>query len=126
MVSFLGGKKFEISHENFELLTDQAVEDGGEGLGMAPFDLFLSSIVSCNAMVVLGFLRRRNIDTEGLKLTMYPDYNEEENRVHSLKIVVDVPKDFPEKYRRALTKSLDVCTVKKHIMDPPEFMVEIR
>ena len=62
VVSFLGGKKFEISHENFELLTDQAVEDGGEGLGMAPFDLFLSSIVSCNAMVVLGFLRRNLSD----------------------------------------------------------------
>lgn len=125
-VSFLEGKKFEISHENYKFLTDQAVEDGGEGAAMPPFDLFLSSIVACSAMVALGFFRKRNIETKGLKLTMYPDYEEEANRVHSLKIVVDAPPSFPEKYKKALVKSLDICTVKKHILNPPEFKVEVR
>lgn len=125
IVTYLDGKKMEISHSGLRLVTDQAVEDGGEGIALSPFDLFLASILSCSGMVVLSFLKKRGIDPKGLQLKMQPDYKEEENVVTSLKIVIDTPKDFPVKYRSALEKVLDVCTVKKHILNPPEFIVEV-
>ncbi len=125
-LTFPGGKKIEIDYGNHKLLTDQKLEDGGEDEGMSPFDLFLASIIACSGSVALGFLRRRNISTKDLKIRMYPDYDEEENRVNKLRIEVDVPDDFPEKYLGALKKVLDTCTVKKHLAKPPEFEVVIK
>ncbi len=120
-LSFPGGKKIEIDYGNHKLLTDQKIEDGGEDAGMSPFDLFLASIIACSGSVTLGFLRKRNISTDSLKLRMFPDYDEVENRVNKVRIEVDVPDDFPEKYLKALGKVLDTCTVKKHLAKPPEF-----
>ena len=125
VVAFPGGKKVEIINGDHSVLTDQAIEDGGDDVAMSPFSLFLASIAACSGIVALSFLRKRNIDTEGLKIRMVPDYDEEANRVNSIKIIVDTPKDFPEKYRSALIKVLDTCTVKKHLINPPEFEVEI-
>ena len=31
--------------------------------------------------------------------------------------------EFPEKYKGAIIKAMDLCTVKKHILNPPEFEI---
>ena len=32
-----------------------------------------------------------------------------------------LPKDFPPQYKNELKKSAELCTVKQHLMTPPEF-----
>jgi len=41
----------------------------------------------------------------------------------SVKITIRLPADFPEKYRDAVVKAAESCTVKKHIQTPPRFEV---
>jgi len=36
---------------------------------------------------------------------------------------IDLPAGFPEKYRNAIVKTAGLCTVKKVLMDPPEFVI---
>jgi hypothetical protein len=36
-----------------------------------------------------------------------------------------LPRGFPEKYRAGITRAMELCTVKRHIMDAPEFSVEL-
>jgi ribosomal protein S12 methylthiotransferase accessory factor len=36
---------------------------------------------------------------------------------------IQVPPDFPEKYRGSLVRSAELCAVKKHLETPPEFEV---
>ena len=38
-----------------------------------------------------------------------------------LRIVLDLPEGFPEKYRAAIERAVDHCAVKKHILEPPRF-----
>ncbi|NTV93040.1 MAG: osmotically inducible protein C, partial [Chlorobiaceae bacterium] len=38
-------------------------------------------------------------------------------------LTIELPPDFPEKYKEAVINSANLCAVKKHIMDPPEFEV---
>ena len=42
------------------------------------------------------------------------------------KVIYDVklPEGFPAKYEKALIKSIELCTVKRHMMTPPEFEVK--
>jgi putative redox protein len=34
-----------------------------------------------------------------------------------------VPDDFPDKYRQGLVKAVELCPVKRHLSDAPEFQV---
>ncbi len=51
--------------------------------------------------------------------------DEAAKRVGCIRIVVEPPPGFPDKYRRALVRAIDQCAVKRHILEPPEFEVEI-
>ena len=44
------------------------------------------------------------------------------------KIALDImlPPDFPEKYKAAVIKAADTCTVKKHLDSPPKITVETK
>lgn len=125
-LSFPGGKKVEVTYGNHKLLTDQPLDNGGDDEAMSPFDVFLASIIACSGIVTLGFIKKRNLSTEDLKIRMIPEYDEDEYMVNKLRIEIDVPDDFPEKYLGALTKALETCTVKKHLVKPPEFEIVIR
>lgn len=48
------------------LVVDGAPEVGGEGRGMRPMELLLSSVASCSAMDVLHILRKQKEPLEGL------------------------------------------------------------
>jgi len=37
-----------------------------------------------------------------------------------------LPPDFPEKYKAAVIKAADTCSVKKHFLNPPEIQVNIK
>jgi ribosomal protein S12 methylthiotransferase accessory factor len=125
-LSFPGGKKVEVTYGNHKLLTDQPLDNGGDDEAMSPFDVFLASIIACSGIVALGFIRKRNLSTEDLKIRMIPTYDEDEYMVDKLRIEIDVPDDFTEKYLGALTKALETCTVKKHLVKPPEFEIVIK
>jgi ribosomal protein S12 methylthiotransferase accessory factor len=46
--------------------------------------------------------------------------------VDKMTITVDLPAGFPEKYRFALVKAIDHCTVKAHIQRAPQFEIVTR
>ena len=38
-------------------------------------------------------------------------------------IELTLPPEFPEKYKGAIVNAMELCTVKKHMHNPPEFTV---
>lgn len=126
IVSFPGGKQVAVDNRQHHVLTDQDLEGGGDDAAMSPFDLFLASIVACSGIVALRFLQKRDLPTEGLNLRMKPLWNEELHLVTDLTLDIDLPESFPEKYRGALVRALDSCTVKRHLVAPPAFHVNMK
>ena len=43
--------------------------------------------------------------------------------VAKVALEIQVPPTFPEKYKDALIRSAEQCTVKKHLENPPKFSV---
>jgi putative redox protein len=120
ILSFPGGKKVEATYHGFQILTDQPVVDGGTGSAPAPFDLFLTSIVTCTGYYVLSFCQKNEIPTEDIRLHAQFQWNAEAHLVDEIRIEVHVPKDFPEKYRNAVIKAAAVCSVKRNLQHPPK------
>ena len=122
-VSFPDGKKIDAKIGEFKINTDQAVENGGDESAPEPFQLFLASIATCAGIYALSFCQSRKISPDGMSLSMECDWEEDKKRCPKMSINLRLPEGFDEKYRKAVVRSMDLCSVKKHMMDPPEFEI---
>jgi len=43
--------------------------------------------------------------------------------VENIDLEIQIPEEFPEKYRASLIHSAELCKVKKHLEHPPKFEV---
>lgn len=120
-IVFPGRKKVDAIYENYTIKTDQPQISGGDGSAPAPFDLFLASIGTCAGIYVLSFCQTRDIPTEGIKLMLNTEKNLETKMIEKIKIEIQLPPEFPEKYKQAVVRSAELCAVKKHMVNPPVF-----
>lgn len=128
-ITFPGGKKVNAEIGGIVIPTDQPIDGGGEGTAPSPFSYFLASIGTCAGIYVLSFCQQRGIDTDGLLLTQNMEFSPDEsgkNRLSRLTLIITLPPGFPEKYRNAIVKTAELCTVKKVITDPPEFVISTK
>jgi len=124
-VRFPGGLKVEAVYRGQTIPTDQPERAGGEGSAPAPFDLFLASIATCAGLYALTFCQQRDLSTEGLAVTMDMVRDPEKHRISKIDLHLTLPEGFPEKYRQAIVRAMDQCAVKRHIIEAPEFSIEI-
>jgi putative redox protein len=124
-IRFPGGKKVEAKYDTKIILTDQPVDDGGEGSAPAPFDLFIASIGTCTGYYVLSFCQKNNIPTDQIKLITRILRNPTTYMVEDIQINIQVPKNFPEKYKNAVVKAAAVCSVKRHLEQPPQINISV-
>lgn len=125
-ITFPGGKKVNAEVNGMVIPTDQPKLQGGDGTAPSPFAHFLASIGTCAGIYVLSFCQERKIPTDRITLTERLEYTSEDGKSKLSTIVLDinVPPDFPEKYRNALIKVADQCAVKKAMMNPPQFEIK--
>jgi putative redox protein len=123
-VSFPGNKKVDASFKGFTIRTDQPVTNGGEGTAPSPFDLFLASIGTCSGVYVLDFCKNRGISLENVRVVQTMKRDPETHLVTEVALRIELPNDFPDKYRDSLIRAVDLCTVKRHILNPPTFTIE--
>jgi ribosomal protein S12 methylthiotransferase accessory factor len=126
IVKFGDGLEVDVEYKGFVVKTDQPAREGGGGTAPSPFDYFLVSLAACAGFYALAFCRERRISVDGLAVTMSTERGEVSKMIDKVTISVDLPADFPEKYRFALVKAVDHCTVKAHLLRPPQFEIVTR
>ena len=125
-VTFPGGKRVNAELSGIVIPTDQPVDDGGEGSAPSPFIYFLASLGTCAGFYVLSFCQQRGIETTGMSLNQQMEFSPDQTgkkRLSRVSMEILLPPGFPEKYRNAVVKTAELCTVKKVITDPPEFII---
>ena len=118
-IVFPGGQKVDALYKGFRIQTDQPKRGRGEGLAPAPFDLFLASIGACAGIYVLSFCQERKIPAEEIKLILDTERDQKSKMISKIKIEIQLPAAFPGKYKDAVVKAAELCTVTKHLNDPP-------
>ena len=123
-VTLPGGMRVDAEYKGFVFKTDQPPHSGGDGSAPAPFDHFLASIATCAGFYVLAFCRERKIPTENIRLVMGMERNPQKKMIGKINIWIELPPDFPDKYKNAVIKAVDTCSVKAHMLDPPVFEIQ--
>ncbi len=122
-IFFEEGRKVNARYNGHLLKTDQPVEAGGNDTAPAPFDLFLASIGTCAGIYVKSFCMQRGIPTDEIRIIQSMEYDFDKRLIGKIKLDIELPPDFPEKYKDAVIKAANLCAVKKHLLDPPEIEV---
>lgn len=122
-ITFEGGKIVTAHHKGFKIKTDQSLQNGGMGSAPSPFDLYLASIGTCTGIYVKSFCDNRQIPVGGIKLIQKTEFSPETGLPVKISIDIQLPDDFPEKYRTSLINVAELCTVKKSVINPPVFEV---
>jgi len=123
-VSFPGGVAVDATVRNHVIHTDQPAPAGSDS-GPSPFDVFLASIATCMGFYALRFCQERSLTTEGLGVTLEPIRAAAGRPVTTIDVQLQLPESFPPKYVNALRRAVDHCAVKRHMLTPPEFRLQI-
>jgi putative redox protein len=116
-IVFPGGARVDAVAGDLVIATDQ------DGSAPAPFALFLASIGTCAGIYVLSFCQQRGLPTDGLKIVQRMSTNPLTRMVENVELDIQLPPNFPEKYKDAVIRSAELCAVKKHLENPPVFNV---
>jgi putative redox protein len=123
LITFPGGVRVDAAYKGFTIQTDQPTYEGGGGTAPAPFDLFLASLGTCAGFYVFVFCRQRGIPVDKVSLVMRMTKGAESKMLEKISIEIQLPPDFPEKYKTAVIRAADTCAVKAHIAKPPLFEI---
>ncbi len=116
-IRFPGGAQVDAVMDGLVVTTNQ------DGTAPAPFGLFLASIGTCAGIYVLSFCKQRGLPTHDLRIVQRMEYNPLTRMVERIELEIQLPPDFPERYKEAVIRAADQCAVKKHLEHPPQFVV---
>jgi putative redox protein len=119
IIEFPGGSRVDAHFGNFTVPTDQPPAASAP----MPFEIFLASIGTCAGIYVLGFCKQRGLSTEGLRIVQRNHSNPATGMVDEIELEIQIPPTIPEKYRDSLIRSAELCKVKKHMEQPPKFII---
>jgi ribosomal protein S12 methylthiotransferase accessory factor len=123
LITFPGGRRVDAVVDGHTVHTDQPKDLGGEDSHPSPFSLFLASLGTCAGVFVQGFCAKRGIPTDGIVLKERP-ISSAEGVLTAVDIEVVLPADFPDKYREAVVRVAQECSVKRAIAAQPTFTVK--
>jgi ribosomal protein S12 methylthiotransferase accessory factor len=122
-ILYPGRKRVRSAYNGYSVDTDQPKKEGGNGTAPTPFDLFLASIGTCAGFYILSFCDSRKISTENIRITLRFDRNKKSHLMEKIDIDINLPDDFPDKYRQPVIRAAEKCTVKRNILHPPIIQV---
>ena len=122
VIDFPGGLQVDAHFGPYTVSTDQP-RPQGSGSAPTPFATFLASIGTCAGIYVLGFCQQRGLPTQGIRIVQSLEANPFTGMVSKVLLDIQLPPEFPEKYKQAVIRGADQCAVKKHFETPPAFDV---
>jgi putative redox protein len=122
IIDFPGGSRVDAHFGDLSVKTDQPPA----ATAPTPFATFLASIGTCAGIYVLGFCQQRGLPTDGIRIIQRMHNDPLSGMIGKIDLEIQVPPTFPEKYLPAMIKSAELCAVKKHLEQPPQFEIYTR
>jgi putative redox protein len=125
VVTWDGGAKFTADIRGHKLVVDQPAKGGGEDSAPMPVELLPASLGTCIALYVQRFLATRSLDASGLEVAVTAVGAPNPNRLARFDVDVKIPGGVPEKYRDAVRRAAEGCTVHHTLVNAPEIAIAI-
>lgn len=125
MATYHDGTRYDIVSGKHRIITDQAVEDGGQDAGMGPVELFVGSVAGCVAYFVGQFCGRHGIPRDGLAVDAEWTMAKGPHRVGHIDIGIHLPHRTTVEQSERLLKVAHGCTVHQSIAVTPTIGIKL-
>jgi putative redox protein len=105
--------RHEIHIGRNRLATDASPEEGGEGSGPSPHDLYDSALGACKALTVLWYAKKKGFPVEGIEVAVERDASQERAGVYRLKAELTLTGALTTAQREELLRVAHKCPVHK-------------
>lgn len=105
--------RHEIHIGRNSLATDGSVEEGGEGSGPSPHDLYDAALGACKALTVLWYAKRKGIPVEGIEVSVERDAGRERSGIYHLSAQLSLTGNLTASQREDLLRVAQKCPVHK-------------
>jgi putative redox protein len=95
------------------LASDLSVEEGGEGSGPTPHDLYDAALGACTALTVLWYAKRKSFHLEGIEVSVERDASQERAGIYRLSAALTLTGDLSAAQREELLRAAQKCPVHK-------------
>lgn len=124
-VTWDGGVRFTADVRGHKVVVDQPQKAGGQDSAPMPLELVPTSLGTCVALFVQQFLVTRGLDASGLTVEVQTVGTANPHRIGKFEVAVKIPGGVPEKYREAVRRAAEGCTVHHTLTHQPEIAVQI-
>jgi uncharacterized OsmC-like protein len=125
VVTWDGGVRFTADIRGHKVSVDQPPQGGGEDRAPMPLELLPASLGTCVALFVKQFLATRGLDPAGMTVEVGTQGAPNPHRIGRFEVQVNVPGGIPDKYRDAVKRVAESCTVHHTLSGHPEIDVTI-
>ena len=124
VIDFPGGARVDAHYGPYDIMTrpnPQRVAARAKRPHLLHYSL--ASLGTCAGIYVLGFCQQRGLPTDGIRIIQRMYRSPATGLIGKVDMEIQVPSSFPEKYHESLIRSAQLCAVKKHLENPPEFEI---
>jgi putative redox protein len=105
--------RHEIYIGGHSLASDVSVEEGGEGSGPNPHDLYDAALGACTALTALWYAKRKNIPVEGIEVSVERDASQERAGIYRLSATLTLTGNLSAAQREEILRAAQKCPVHK-------------
>jgi putative redox protein len=105
--------RHEIHIGRNSLASDLSVEEGGDGSGPNPHDLYDAALGACTALTVLWYAKRRKIPVEGIDVSVERDASQERAGIYHLSAALKLTGNLTAAQREELLGAARKCPIHK-------------
>jgi len=124
-VTWDGGVRFTADIRGHKVRVDQPRQGGGEDTAPGPLELLPAALGTCVAYFVQQFLVTRGVDPTGLEVAVGVAGAPNPHRIGRFEVHLRVPAGMPERYREAVVRAAETCTVHHTLVHKPEIAVTV-
>lgn len=111
--------KTEITNDRNSITADEPKDMGGEDLGLAPFELVLSSLAACKAITMRMYADRKEWPLEEILLNMDLEVQESSGQQTTyINANIELIGDLTDEQRSRIIKIADKCPTHKLLQNP--------
>ena len=105
--------RHEVRIGPYSFGVDVSVDEGGQGLGANPHDLYDAALGACEALTVLMYANRKRIPVDNIEITVERDQSEEKKGVYRINTKLKLSGNLTDVQRHELLSVASNCPVYK-------------
>lgn len=102
-----------VQVRDHQFAIDGSVEEGGDDAGPSAHDLYDAALISCKALTLVWYAKRKGIPLQDVQVTVERDASAERQGVYRLATTLHLGGDLSEAQRQELLTVAGKCPVHK-------------